>query len=62
MPPVAGVSTVVRQISGEVFVKLPVPSRLGFRGMRAPFQESGFISLKGVASVPGGLDRGYAQG
>jgi hypothetical protein len=35
-------------------VKLPVPRRLGFHGLRAPFQDSGFISLKGVASVPVG--------
>ena len=53
VPPVAGVNTIVRQISGEVFVKLPAGnSRLGFRGMIAAFQESGFVSLKGVASVP----------
>jgi hypothetical protein len=52
VPPVAGVSTVVRQLSGEVFVKLPTRTALGLRGMRVPFQESGFVSLKGVASVP----------
>lgn len=53
MPPVAGVRTVVQQLSGEVFVKLPAGrSRLGFRGMVSAFQESGFIPLKGVASVP----------
>ena len=53
VPPVAGVNTIVRQVSGEVFVKLPAGnSRLGFRGMVAAFQESGFVSLKGVASVP----------
>jgi hypothetical protein len=52
-PPVAGVNTVVRQIAGEVFVKLPAGrSRLGFRGMISAFQESGFLPLKGVASVP----------
>jgi hypothetical protein len=50
--PVAGVNSVVRALSGEVFVKLPAARRLGFRGMRALFQESGFVSLKGVASVP----------
>ena len=32
-----------RQLSGEVFVKLPAKTTLGFRGMRAPFQESGFV-------------------
>ena len=53
VPPVAGVNTIVRQVSGEVFVKLPAGnSRLGFRGMVAAFQDSGFVSLKGVASVP----------
>ena len=35
-----------------MFVKLPAGPRLGFRGMLAPFQDSGFIPLKGVASVP----------
>jgi hypothetical protein len=53
VPPVAGVNTVVRQIAGEVFVKLPAGrSRLGFRGMISAFQETGFLPLKGVASVP----------
>jgi hypothetical protein len=45
VPPVAGVTTVVRQLSGEVFVKLPG---------RVPFQAGGFIPLKGVAAVPVG--------
>ena len=53
-PPTAGVTTVVRLISGDVFVKLPVATKLGFDGMRAPFQETGFVPLKGVASVPVG--------
>ena len=53
VPPVAGVNTVVRQIAGEVFVKLPAGrATLGFRGMISAFQESGFLPLKGVASVP----------
>ena len=53
VPPVAGVNTVVRQIAGEVFVKLPAGrARLGFRGMTSMFHESGFLPLKGVASVP----------
>ena len=43
-PPTAGVTAVVRQLSGEVFVKLP--ARRGFR------QETGFIPLKGVAAIP----------
>jgi hypothetical protein len=50
--PVAGVNTVVRALSGEVFVKLPARRALGFSGMAALFQDSGFVSLKGVASVP----------
>jgi hypothetical protein len=45
VPPVAGVTTVVRQVSGEVYVKLPA---------RVPFQAGGFIPLKGVAAVPVG--------
>ena len=36
-------TAVVRQLSGEVFVKLPA---------RRGFQESGFIPLKGVAAIP----------
>ena len=38
-------TAVVRQLSGEVFVKLPA---------RVPFQAGGFIPLKGVAAVPVG--------
>ncbi len=45
VPPVAGVTAVVKQISGEVYVKLP---------SRVPFQAGGFIPLKGVAAVPVG--------
>jgi hypothetical protein len=45
VPLVAGVNAVVRTLSGEVFVKLPA---------RTPLQASGFIPLKGVASVPVG--------
>jgi hypothetical protein len=54
IPPVAGVNAVVKLLSGDVFVKLPAHSPLGFRGMRAPFQDTGFVPLKGVASVPVG--------
>ncbi|WP_051324986.1 thrombospondin type 3 repeat-containing protein [Candidatus Solirubrobacter pratensis] len=53
-PPVAGVNAVVQLISGEVFVKLPAKTPLGLRGMRAPFQETGFMPLKGIASLPVG--------
>jgi hypothetical protein len=52
VPPKPGETSVVRVISGEVFVKLPATTKLGFAGLRAPFQESGFQSLKGVASIP----------
>ena len=54
VPPVAGVNSVVTLVSGDVFVKLPAATALGFDGMRAPFQETGFVPLKGVASVPVG--------
>ncbi len=53
-PPVAGVNSVVKLLSGEVFIKLPVVTKLGLRGLRVPFQETGFVPLKGVASVPVG--------
>jgi hypothetical protein len=52
VPPVAGKTSVVQALSGEVFVKLPTHTPLGFSGLRAPLQESGFLPLKGVASVP----------
>jgi hypothetical protein len=54
VPPVAGQNAVAKVLSGEVFVKLPTRTTLGFSGMRAPFQESGFVPLKGVASLPVG--------
>ena len=41
-----------RSLSGEVFVKLPARTALGFDGLRAPLQASGFVPLKGVASIP----------
>jgi hypothetical protein len=44
----------VKLLSGDVFVKLPTKTTLGFDGMRAPFQDTGFVPLKGVASVPVG--------
>jgi hypothetical protein len=48
LPPVAGVRTGVRAVSGEVFVRLPRRAR------RSVAQSSGFVPLKGVASVPVG--------
>jgi hypothetical protein len=53
-PPEAGETAVVKLVSGDVFVKLPAKTTLGFDGMRAPFQETGFVPLKGVAAVPVG--------
>ena len=53
--PVAGVSAVVRVLSGEVFVKLP--GRAAARGHAAhaaALSDPGFIPLKGNASVPVG--------
>jgi hypothetical protein len=50
--PIAGVNAVMRVVSGEVFVKLSATRDL--RMLRAPFQESGFVPLKGVASIPMG--------
>jgi hypothetical protein len=52
--PVAGVNATVAVVSGEVFVKLPAHVPLGFRSLRAPFQQSGFVPLKGAASLPVG--------
>jgi hypothetical protein len=48
LPPVAGVRTIVRAVAGEVFVRLPRRAR------RTVAQSSGFVPLKGVASVPVG--------
>ena len=52
----AGVDTRVRLVSGEVFVKLPPgASTSAFTAsLRAPFQDSGFLPLKGVATIPTG--------
>lgn len=60
LPPVAGRRSVVRVVSGEVFVKLPRGT-----GARAAQAESGFVSLKGVAGIPVGstldMRRGSAR-
>jgi hypothetical protein len=52
----AGIDTKVRLVSGEVFIKLPPgASASAFTAdLRAPFQDSGFLPLKGVATVPMG--------
>lgn len=52
VPPKPGETSVVKVLSGEVFVKLPTRTTLGFSGMRAPFQSGGFQPLKGAASIP----------
>jgi hypothetical protein len=54
LPPVPGVSAVAKVLSGQVFVKLPVHTPLGFTALRAPFQDTGFVPLKGAASLPVG--------
>jgi len=52
----AGVNTKVRVVSGEVFVKLPPGAAASAftASLRAPFQDSGFLPLKGVATIPTG--------
>jgi hypothetical protein len=62
VPPVAGVNAVVSVLSGQVFVKLPTHVPLGFSGLRAPFQETGFVPLKGSASLPVGSTVDARQG
>jgi hypothetical protein len=54
LPPVAGVRATIRELKGDVFVKLPsVPRGARVFGEAATAaSESGFIPLKGVASVP----------
>ena len=55
LPPVAGRNVVTRLLSGEVFVKLPsMAAASDFRMPIAAIQESGFVPLKGVASLPVG--------
>jgi hypothetical protein len=50
--PVAGVTTVVKLVAGEVFVKLPKQAPAAMSSLRSPLQQSDFVPLKGVASVP----------
>jgi hypothetical protein len=55
IPTAAGRRVTVRVLSGEVFVKLPAGTPTAFTtGFRVPFQDAGFVPLKGVASVPVG--------
>jgi hypothetical protein len=56
VPPKPGETSVVQVIAGEVFVKLPTRRPLGFSGLHAPFQDSGFQPLKGAASIPLGAE------
>jgi hypothetical protein len=63
IPPVAGVSTVVTVLEGEVFVRLPAPAAVQARASRAAAAlEPGFIPLKGRASVPVGSTVDTRQG
>jgi Thrombospondin type 3 repeat len=52
----AGIDAKVRLLSGEVFVKLPpgAANSALTASLRVPFQDSGFLPLKGVATVPMG--------
>jgi hypothetical protein len=52
VPPKPGETSIVKVVSGEVFVKLPARRSLGFDGLRAPLQFSDFVPLKGAASIP----------
>ena len=55
IPTAAGRRITVRLLSGEVFVKLPAATPTAFTtALRVPFQDAGFVPLKGVASVPVG--------
>src|SRR4051794_38756186 len=55
IPAVAGRTTTVSLVSGEVFVKLPPSASTAFTTtLRVPFQEAGFVPLQGVASLPVG--------
>lgn len=56
VPPKPGETSVVQIVSGEVFVKLPTRTPLGFSGLRAPFQTGEFLPLKGSASIPLGSE------
>ncbi len=53
LPPVPGESVVVKVLSGDVFVKLPATASVSRRLAQAP-PISGFVPLKGVASLPTG--------
>lgn len=56
IPPKPGETSVVQVLSGEVFVKLPTRTPLGFSGLRAPLQAGEFVPLKGSASIPLGAE------
>ena len=53
LPPVPGESVVVKVLSGDVFVKLPATASVSRRLAQAP-PISGFVPLKGAASLPTG--------
>lgn len=52
VPAIAGQNVIASDVRGEVFVKLPARARPGTS--RALFQDPGFVSIKGVASLPVG--------
>lgn len=56
VPPKPGQTSIVAVVSGEVYVKLPTRTALGFSGLRTPFQVTGFQPLKGAASIPLGAE------
>jgi hypothetical protein len=53
IPAAAGRRITVRLLFGEVFVRLPPGASSAFTtSVRVPFQDTGFVPLKGVATVP----------
>ena len=55
IPAVTGRRITVRLLFGDVFVNLPPGASTAFTtGLRVPFQDPGFVPLKGVATVPVG--------
>ena len=57
VPPKPGETSVVKVVSGEVFVKLPARTTLGFDGLRAPLQSSELRAAQGRGLDPARLDR-----
>jgi|GEM_PF-5031377 len=53
-PPTAGVNALASVVSGTVLVRLPGRFASAFGPLRAPLQDTGFVPLKGAASLPVG--------